>query len=81
MGHFLNFETKNIVLFTIFVFLWFLSDVEVSREKFNFLIAWDHSFSAYCMHDLNDCFTLKRMDKNCSDPTYGAVVINLDFHI
>ena len=55
--------------------------MEVSREKFNYLIAPDHSFSAYCMHDLNDCFTLKRMDKNCSDPTYGAVVINLDFHI
>ena len=81
MGHFLNFEAKNIVPFTIFVFLWFLSDVEVSREKFNFLIAPDHSFSACCMHDLNDCFTVKRMDKNCSDPTYGAVVINLDFHI
>ena len=29
------------------------------------------------MHDLNDCFTLKLIDKNCSNPTYSAVVINL----
>ena len=29
------------------------------------------------MHDLNDCFALKLIDKNCSDPTYIAVVVNL----